>query len=133
VIPAGIGIDIHNPAVHQFPMPDGSPSYGGIDPPCNTPCISPLHTHADLGLLHTESATPKPNTLGAFFTEWNVRLDSRCVGGYCKPDPIAVYLDGKRHVGDPRTIALTDHLEIAIVIGPPPKRIPSTFPTNVPL
>src|SRR5579859_2488454 len=24
VVPAGIGIDIHDPAVHQFPLPDGS-------------------------------------------------------------------------------------------------------------
>jgi hypothetical protein len=133
VIPAGIGINIHDPAVHQYPAPDGTPSYGGIDPPCAKPCISPLHTHADLGLLHTESISAQPNTLGEFFTEWNVRLDQRCVGGYCKPDPISIYVNGKLYRGDPRAIQLTNYTEIAIVVGPPPKQIPTSFPTNVPI
>src|SRR5207245_254616 len=79
-VPAGIGIDITDPAVHT----EGSGkdvSYGGISPPCAKPCISPLHTHQTDGVLHTESPTATPNTLGAFFTEWGVRLDSSCVGG----------------------------------------------------
>jgi hypothetical protein len=133
VVPAGIGIDTHNPRVHHSPLQDGTMAYGGIDPPCKTACISPLHTHAAYGLLHTESASATPNTLGEFFTEWNVRLDTRCVGGYCKPDSILVYVNGKPYTGDPRKIALVDHTEIAIVIGSPPKKIPSRFPLNVPI
>jgi hypothetical protein len=35
-----------------------------------------------------------------------------------------VYLDGKPFSGDPRGIKLVDRLEIAIVIGKPPKKIP---------
>jgi len=132
VVPAGIGIDTRNPGVHHGAMPDGSLAYGGINPPCGKPCISPLHTHADYGLLHTESSTPKPNTLGEFFTEWNVRLNTRCVGGYCKPDSIVIYVNGKPYSGDPRTIRLVNHTEIAVVIGTPPKKIPSSFP-NVPI
>jgi hypothetical protein len=128
-IPAGIGIAIHDPAVHPGTLPDGSTAYGGIDPPCKRVCISPLHTHADLGLLHTETSRPRPNTLGQFFVEWGVRLDRRCVGGYCRPDSIAVYVNGKIFAGDPRTILLADHTEIAIVIGTPPRKIPSVFPT----
>jgi len=131
VIPAAIGIDIRNPAVHSGELPDGSTAYGGISPPCKQVCISPLHTHADYGLLHTESPTPKPNTLGEFFVEWNVRLDRRCVGGYCKPDSILVLVNGKRYTGDPRRILLVNHTEIAIVIGSLPKRVPTKFPTNV--
>jgi hypothetical protein len=131
VVPAGIGIDIHDRAVHEGALPDGSIAYGGINPPCPKACISPLHTHAHYGLLHTESSTSKANTLGEFFTEWNVRLDRRCVGGYCKPDSIVVYVNGKPYSGDPRTIQLVNHTEIAVVIGTPPKTIPSTFPTNV--
>jgi hypothetical protein len=131
-IPAGIGINIHDPGVQSGPLPDGSTAYGGIRR-CQKPCISPLHTHADLGLLHTETSAPAPNRLGQFFTEWNVRLGQRCVGGYCKPDTILVYVNGKRHTGDPRDILLADHTEIAIVIGTPPKKIPTQFPNNVPL
>jgi hypothetical protein len=128
-IPAGIGIDVHDPAVKSGPLPDGSLAYGGISPPCAVACISPLHTHGDYGLLHTETSKPRPNTLGQFFVEWGVRLDGDCVGGYCKPDSIAVYVNGKRVAGDPRTILLANHVEIAIVIGTPPRRIPSAFPS----
>jgi len=131
-IPAGIGIETDDPGVQSGPLPDGSTAYGGIRR-CLAACISPLHTHADLGLLHTETSTRKPNRLGQFFTEWNVRLSPRCVGGYCKPDSIVVYVDGKRYTRNPRDILLADRTEIAIVIGTPPKRIPKRFPTDVPL
>jgi len=107
-----------------MPMPAGTKTYGGIRL-CAKPCISPLHTHDTTGVLHTESATPTPNRLGQFFTEWGVRLDKSCVGGYCRPQaPIAIFLDGKRYNGDPRSIGLANHLEIAIVIGSPPSTIP---------
>jgi hypothetical protein len=128
-VPAGIGINIDDPGVHLFREPDGTIGYGGISPPCKTPCISPLHTHDDFGVLHTESKISRPNTLGQFFTEWGVRLDPSCVGGYCKPrDPIAIFVDGKHYTGNPADIALTDKKEIAIVIGSPPSSIPSKFP-----
>ncbi len=130
-IPAGIGIDIGNLGVMSGELPDGSIGFGGIRN-CKQVCISPLHTHADYGLLHTETTTPKPNTLGEFFIEWNVRLTARCVGGYCKPDNIEVFVNGKRYRGDPARIVLVNHTEIAIVIGTPPKKIPSKFP-NVPV
>ena len=127
-VPAAIGIDIANPAVRKFEEPDGSTSYGGIRPPCAQPCISPLHTHSTDGVLHTEAKEDLPNTLGEFFVEWDVRLDARCVGGYCKPAaPIAVYVDGDLYDGDPREITLEDKREIAIVIGTPPEDIPTSF------
>src|SRR3954468_15734424 len=78
-VPAGIGINIDDPEVRRFTdTPDGSAAYGGIEQ-CRKPCISPLHTHDTTGILHTESATAKRNTLGQFFTEWGVRLSSSCV------------------------------------------------------
>ena len=119
-VPAGIGINIHDPAVHQVKLVNGTFAYGGIDPPCKRPCISPLHTHEEDGILHTESKTVKPNRLGQFFTEWDVRLDRHCVGGYCAPKAaIAFYVNGERFSGDndPRDIELSDLTEIAIVIG----------------
>ena len=130
VVPAGIGIDIHAPAVRRFEGPDGSVSYGGIDPPCAKACISPLHTHSPDGILHTESKKKNEfNRLGQFFKEWAVRLSPQCVATYCKPKKtIAVYVNGKRVTGDPRAIALKDRREIAVVVGKAPRKIPSAFP-----
>jgi hypothetical protein len=128
-IPAGIGIDTHDMAVHSGRISDGSTAYGGIVK-CPKVCISPLHTHADLGVLHTETDKPVPNRLGQFFVEWGVRLDRSCVGGYCRPHSIRVYVNGKRYLGDPRRILLADRTEIAIVIGSLPKKIPSAFPAG---
>ena len=128
-VPAGIGIDIDDPAVKRFKASDGSVAYGGISPPCANPCISPLHTHFTDGVLHTEAKQNQFNNLGEFFTEWNVRLDPRCVGGYCKPAaPISVYVDGDLYTGDARQIELKDQREIAIVIGTAPTKIPAAFP-----
>jgi hypothetical protein len=128
-VPAAIGINIDDPAVRSGPAPDGTTEYGGINPPCATQCISPLHTHSDDGVLHTESQRTDPNRLGAFFTEWAVKLTPACVGGYCAPKtPIAFYVDGERYPGDPRAITLTNGREIAIVIGTPPSSIPDAFP-----
>jgi hypothetical protein len=130
IVPAGIGIDITNPAVKNAPDGTGHMSYGGISPPCDQPCISPLHTHDTSGVVHTESSTHKDNTLGQFFIQWDVKLTSDCVDDYCSPKtPIAIYVDGKKFTGDPNTIPLSDQKEIAIVIGPPPASIPSQFPT----
>ena len=129
-VPAGIGINIADPAVHTTQSALG-PTYGGIDPPCAQPCISPLHTHEPDGILHTESALEHPNTLGEFFIEWNVRLDTTCVGGYCSPqDSIQIHVDGARYSGNPAGIKLTNLKEIAIVIGTPPSVIPSKFPSS---
>ena len=94
VVPAGIGINIDDPEVRRFEDPDGAVAYGGITR-CRTPCISPLHTHDATGIIHTESKSPEPNTLGQFFTEWGVRLGESCVGEHCSPDGIAFYVDGK--------------------------------------
>lgn len=90
------------------------------------PGISPLHTHYATGIIHTESASPEPNTLGQFFTEWGVDLSDTCVGEFCSPEPLAIYINGELFDGDPRAIELTDLKEIAIVIGTPPAEIPST-------
>jgi hypothetical protein len=124
-IPAGIGIDITDPGVKRARLPDGSMAFGGIRE-CARACISPLHTHDDTGILHTESQRTHPNRLGQFFTEWRVRLTRSCVGGYCRG--MHVYVGGKPYRGDPRAITLTDRKEIAIVVGKPPRSIPSRFP-----
>ena len=128
LVPPGIGIDIENPAVREFSGPLG-PGYGGIEPPgCERPCISELHTHDPDGVLHTESLTAEVHTLGQFFVEWDVDLTEECVADYCAPDTaIEFYVDGELFEGDPATIEITDHREIAVVIGAPPDEIPDSF------
>jgi hypothetical protein len=122
-VPAGIGIDTTNPAVIS------DEQGAGLKRECDKPCIAPLHTHATDGVLHTETKTPQPNTLGQFFIEWDVRLDSSCVGEFCDPETtIAIYVDGEVNEGDPREIELSDGREIAVVIGSAPAEIPSEFP-----
>jgi len=131
LVPAGIGINISDPAV-QHGQWNGDPAYGGIAG-CSQPCISPLHTHDESGVIHTESANSTPNRLGQFFTEWNVALSGVCVGEYCSPaTPIAVYVDGQRYSGNLADISLTNRKEIAVVIGSAPKQIPSSFPSWAP-
>lgn len=115
LVPGGIGIDTANPAVQDFS--EGGPSDYGLDGKCSKPCISPLHTHGPDGVIHTESATPKPNTFGQFLTQWDVQL----------PEATSVYVDGDEYFGDVAKIKLTDGKEIAIVIGDPPAKIPSEF------
>ena len=126
-VPAGIGINVRDPGVHLFKAPDGTNAYGGIRL-CRSVCISPLHTHDDTGIIHTESASSVPNRLGQFFTEWGVALTRTCVARYCHLTRPHVYVDGKPFAvaNDPRGILLTDRKEIAIVIGRPPKKIPAT-------
>ena len=129
VVPAGIGIAIGLKGVKDEPTPDGAEHLYSVGT-CDVPCLSPLHTHQPDGVIHEESpeANHPPYTLGQFFTEFGVRLDASCVGEYCKPDAlIHVYLDGKEYMGDPSEIALTNHLEIAIIIGQPPAEIPFTW------
>jgi hypothetical protein len=130
-VPAGIGINIADPNV-QHGQWNGDPAYGGITG-CAQPCISPLHTHDDSGVIHTESASSTPNRLGQFFTEWNVPMSGTCVGQYCAPaTTIAVYVNGTKYSGNPADISLTDRKEIAVVIGSAPKQIPSSFPSWAP-
>ena len=121
-VPAGIGIDTTNPAVI-------SDEQGvGLTRECDKPCISPLHTHATDGVLHTETKTPAPNTLGQFFSEWDVPLEADRVGEYSDTTELAFYVDGEKFDGDPREIELSDGKEIAVVIGTPPDSIPADFP-----
>ena len=131
VVPGGIGINIDDPEVKRFDDPGGT-SYSGIEE-CGQPCISPLHTHASSGVLHTESSVSDLHTLGQFFDEWGVALTDSCVGEFCSPaTPIAIYLDGLPYEGDARRIELADQREIAIVIGAPPAIIPVTADFTAP-
>jgi hypothetical protein len=90
--------------------------------------LTELHTHDASGILHIESPTKRSFSLGEFFGVWGVRLSSTCVGGYCRPKTLwRMYVNGTQYAGDPSRLILKRHQEIAIVIGKPPKKIPSTY------
>jgi hypothetical protein len=102
--------------------------------------ITELHTHSagaeglpgpptrPTGVIHLESNKRQTYTLGQFFGVWGVRFTSNCIGGYCKQlTPWRVYVNGKLYAGNPSRIPLKEHDEYAIVIGTPPKKIPSKF------
>jgi hypothetical protein len=82
--------------------------------------ITVLHTHNTSGVLHIESAADKAYTLGQAFTEWGVALSATQVGGLQADSGhvLATYVNGKQFSGDPATIRLKKHLEIAIWYGP---------------
>ena len=107
---------------------DGKPVPGGVPPNIGIndgSYITELHTHSADGLIHVESARKADFTLGQFFAEWAVFLNSRCAGAYC--NGLKWYVNGVRQTGNPQNLILKDHQEIAIVVGKPPKTIPKTF------
>ena len=66
--------------------------------------------------------------LGQFFGVWGVRLTNDCIGGYCQElTPWTMYVNGQPYRGDPASLVLKEHQEIAFVIGTPPKNVPATY------
>jgi hypothetical protein len=93
------------------------PANIGIDPA--TQQLSPLHTHDTTGVIHVESPTKTTYTLGQVFTEWRVGLSADRIGGLVATgdNQLHVYVNGKLFSGDPATITLAAHDEIALVYG----------------
>jgi hypothetical protein len=90
--------------------------------------LTELHTHDATGIIHVESPVAKHFDLGQFFGVWGVRLNGDCVGGYCRQvTPWTVYVNGRPYTGNPAELNLSEHQEIAFVIGTPPKTIPSKY------
>jgi len=128
-VPGGIGLA---EPVDGGPCPQGPQSSGD----CATDetifarvAVSPLHTHASSGLVHIESDRGDPYTLGQVFDEWGVRLDRRCLGGYCTGGgkELRVYVNGRRVPGDPRAVELRERQEIAVVFGDDFDSVPSRY------
>jgi hypothetical protein len=107
---------------------NGKPVAGGVPESIGIPDVShitELHTHTPDGIIHVESPRKVDFTLGQFFAEWGVFLSSQCVGGYC--GGVKWYVNGVKHTGNPQSLVLRDHQEIALVVGKPPKKIPATY------
>lgn len=92
--------------------------------------ISPLHTHDVSGVIHVESDVKRDFTLGQFFDVWGVRFSKNCLGGYCanRTDTLRVFVNGKPVSGDPRSLVLREHQEIAVVYAPAKAKV--TVPSN---
>lgn len=110
---------------HKVPVPAGI----GIDPAVG---YAPLHTHDASGVIHVESPTVRPYTLGELFAVWGVRFTPSCLGGYCAGGDrhLRVYVDGRAYKGDPTTLVLAAHQELVVAFGTAaqqPSPIPSTY------
>jgi hypothetical protein len=93
--------------------------------------LSVLHTHDTSGIIHVESAKNKPYTLGQVFTEWGVALSETQLGGLHADAThvLAAYVNGRRFSGDPATLRLQRHLEIALWYGPSDQKpkVPTSY------
>ena len=105
----------------------------GVDP--RSGVMSGLHTHDTTGLIHIEAARADQRfTLGQLFTEWNVRLTPKQVGGL--RDSAAktwrIYVNGKQFTTNPAALVLRPHQEIALVYGSPTAdvKVPSNYDFN---
>jgi hypothetical protein len=99
------------------------PKWIGINPGAGY--LTELHTHDDRGVIHIEAQKARDFTLGQLMAEWGVFLNSQCVGGYC--GGVKWYVDGKPQTGNPQDLVFKPHQEIALVVGEPPDKIPSSY------
>jgi hypothetical protein len=98
------------------------PALVGINPGANY--LTELHTHDDRGVIHIEAQKSRDFTVGQFFAEWAVYLDSHSIGGY---PGMKWYLNGKQQTGNPANLVFKPHQEIAFVVGKAPAKIPSSY------
>jgi len=82
--------------------------------------IAPLHTHDTTGIVHIESATDRPFTLGQVFILWDKPLSVTRVGPVRvgAGEVLRIYRDGTEVSGDPAALELTQHAEIVVWVGP---------------
>jgi hypothetical protein len=86
--------------------------------------LTELHTHNATGVIHIEAQKTRDFTLGQFFAEWAVYLDSHSIGGY---SGMKWYLNGTLQTSNPQTLVFKPHQEIAFVVGKAPAKIPSSY------
>jgi hypothetical protein len=93
--------------------------------------IAPLHTHDGSGVVHIESATDVPFTLGQLFTEWGQPLRADRVGPVTLTagQALRVFSNGQPVPGDPTALRLAAHAEVVVWIGPADQqpRVPGSY------
>ena len=113
-VPAGIGINIHDPGVRTFKLPGGAKAYGGIGR-CAKACISPLHTHDTSGTIHVESNTVRDFTLHEFLAVWGQPGDGSAIDGH----PVtSLTVDGVQQTSPTGDVVLKDGQKIVMTLSP---------------
>jgi hypothetical protein len=121
----GVAMHIHpHLTILDHGKPVGIPE--DVGRPLAAGCFYWLHTHTPDGIIHVESPVVREFTLGEFFAVWGQPLGARDVAGAkLRPgERIKVYVDGDPYRGDPRKIEFAQHLDIAILVGPPYRKPP---------
>jgi hypothetical protein len=112
VIPYGIGVPGAEPVAtaHGAFVETGS-------------CFYWLHTHQEDGIIHVESPTVGLSfTLGQFFAEWGIPLNSKQVGPATGKLTVFFTAPGKKvgiYKGNPANLPLGNHYQIQIDVGTP--------------
>jgi len=97
----------------------------GID--YNAGRISPIHTHANSGVIHVEANKEEDFTLGQFLNEWGIKTSDGCVADKCG-DEVAVFVGGSIQDTPAPDLVIKPRTQIALVLGTTrPADIPSTY------
>jgi hypothetical protein len=107
-VPLGVGMV--PPAIVQQ-TPQGDFAQG------SQTCLYWLHVHAQDGIVHIESPTPKNYLLAQFFGIWHQPISSTQIGPY--KGQVTATVNGKPWTGDPGQIPLTEHADIVLNLGGP--------------
>jgi len=80
-------------------------------------CSYPLRTREPTGVIEVAAGTRA--RLGDLFDLWGQPLSDVRLAGFATapPDPVRVYVDGRRVAGDPRAIPLRRHAAIVVELG----------------
>lgn len=126
VTAAGLDLGPMGTAEHYHPqlqvIVDGQqvpvPANIGVD--TTTGAMSALHTHTPDGVIHVEAdQAGEVFTLGQFFTEWGLILNSKQIGGVRAPggSAVAVTVNGDPYAGDPADLRLEPDQMIVVSVG----------------
>lgn len=80
-------------------------------------CLYWLHVHADDDVIHVEAPAKGTFTLGQFFDIWQQPLGPDQVGP--ARGTVVAFENGKRFIGNPRDIPLTDKAVVQLDVGTP--------------
>ena len=87
-------------------------------------CLYFVHTHDRTGIIHLESKTAQPFSLGTFFKLWGEPLSTTQIAEFT--GPVSVYVNGQPDTVDaPQNVAMNPGDDITLVIGTPPAWIPA--------
>jgi hypothetical protein len=99
IVPAGVGVA--RPSRTRF----GRVRPGG--------CTYPLRTLDPTGTIELAGRA----TLADFFRVWGQPLGPRQIAGFVSRQPLLAFVDGRRVLGDPRSIRLRRHTNVVLELG----------------